>query len=361
MEKDEIENNAKSTLEEITRTVLYEGYAIFPYRRSSAKNVKPIPFGTVYPQAYQKHHSELHAAAQTQCILQSSDQASVKITLRFLHLCRKRLLRIDHENLGQNQFQSTDIIEIDNKTYESGWEAQERKIDIGAHTISNLINEPCKKPIQFEGEQANDIIYDEDGKVSCNVLFQQNEINGEVSVTVKPAGVVEDGYMITVKVANTTSVDDAAGCSRDEVYGQSFLSANTILESDRGTFISQADPPQEWKEVNETCENINTWPVLVDKDDKTMLSSPIVLYDYPEIAPESRGINFDSTEIEEMLMLQVAALTDEEKQEVEQSDGKMKAMLERVRSTTPEELLKLHGGFKDIETRMNECNKDSKI
>jgi predicted nucleotidyltransferase len=349
MAKDETTNVEElSTLEKITRTVLYEGYAIFPYRRSSAKNVKPIPFGTVYPQVYQKHHSELHAATQTQCILQASEQASVKITVRFLHLRRKRLLRIDPENFGQNQFQSRDIIEIDDQTYESGWEALEREIDIGTHKLSDLINEPYKEAIHFEEEQTSDIIYDKDGKVAGNMLFQQDEINGELWITAKPAGIVEDGYMITVNVGNTTTVDNAAGCSRDEVYGQSFLSANTILATDQGKFISQTDPPQDWREVNEACENINTWPVLIDKNNKTMLSSPIVLYDYPEIAPESRGINFDSTEIEEMLMLQVAALTDEEKQEVEQSDSKMKAMLERVKNTTPGELLKLHGGFKDI-------------
>jgi hypothetical protein len=124
------------------------------------------------------------------------------------------------------------------------------------------------------------------------------------------------------------------------------------LQTRKGKFISQTDPAKAWQEVSKICENINTWPVLIDKDDKTMLSSPIVLYDYPEITPESQGDMFDSTEIEEMLMLQVAAITDEEKKEVEQTDGKMKAMLERVKNTTPEDLLRLHGGMK--ETKFNE-------
>ena len=34
-----------------------------------------------------------------------------------------------------------------------------------------------------------------------------------------------------------------------------------------------------------------------------MLSAPIILYDYPQIAPESPGDLFDLTEIDELLTL----------------------------------------------------------
>ena len=37
----------------------------------------------------------------------------------------------------------------------------------------------------------------------------------------------------------------------------------------------------------------------------TMLSSPIILYDYPQIAPESPGSLFDGTEIDEILSLRI--------------------------------------------------------
>ena len=47
-----------------------------------------------------------------------------------------------------------------------------------------------------------------------------------------------------------------------------------------------------------------------------MLCSPIILYDYPKIAPESEGDYFDGTEMDEMLTFRVLTLTDAEKQEI---------------------------------------------
>ena len=53
-----------------------------------------------------------------------------------------------------------------------------------------------------------------------------------------------------------------------------------------------------------------------------MLASPIILYDYPEIAPESAGDLFDGTEIDEILTLRILTMTDEEKREVRERDDR---------------------------------------
>jgi hypothetical protein len=357
MANDEITNVEQlSTLEKITQTVLYEGYSVFPYRRSSTKNVKPVPFGTIYPQVYQKHHPEVHSTTQTECIIQGSAETTVEITVRFLHLQRKRLLKIDFERFGQNQFQGSDAIEAGGETHSSGWRAIERKIKLGKHKIAELIDHPLKEELTFEDEQSSEMIYHEDGKIAGNIILKQSEISGNVNVLAKPVGIEEEGYKITVKITNTTRADHPESCTRDEIYEQSFLSTNTILQAEEGTFISQADPPETWEKVSETLKNINTWPVLVEKDDRKILSSPIILYDYPEIAPESLGDLFDSTEIEELLLLQIAALPEKEKKEIDQADGKMEAMLRRIENSTPEDLMKLHGRLTEIknEDKLNE-------
>jgi len=126
------------------------------------------------------------------------------------------------------------------------------------------------------------------------------------------------------------------------------------LQTPKAKFISQTDPGDKWEANIEACENMNTWPILVEQDDKTMLSSPIVLYDYPEIASESMGDMFDSTEIEEALVLHMATMPEAEKEKIEQGDPKMKAMMERVESVTPEEIMSLHGGFKEVKSKDNE-------
>ena len=74
-------------------------------------------------------------------------------------------------------------------------------------------------------------------------------------------------------------------------------------------------------------------------DRDTMLSSPIILPDYPEIAPESPGDLFDASEIDEMLVLNILSLTDAEKQEMRESDPRAREILERTESLTEEELM----------------------
>ena len=43
------------------------------------------------------------------------------------------------------------------------------------------------------------------------------------------------------------------------------------------------DPPEASKVIAQSCQNLRIWPVLVGNEGKcdTMLSSPIILYDYP--------------------------------------------------------------------------------
>ena len=74
-----------------------------------------------------------------------------------------------------------------------------------------------------------------------------------------------------------------------------------------------------------------------------MISSPIILYDYPQIAPESTGDLFDGTEIDEILSLRIMTLTDEEKKEIRRSDERARQILERTDNVPDEQLMKLHG------------------
>jgi hypothetical protein len=88
---------------------------------------------------------------------------------------------------------------------------------------------------------------------------------------------------------------------------------------------------------------VNTYPVLATDDDDTVLGAAIVLPDHPRIAPESRGGLFDSTEIEEALLLHVQALSDAERAEIAAADPAVSEMVERAAAATPAELSALHG------------------
>ena len=79
-----------------------------------------------------------------------------------------------------------------------------------------------------------------------------------------------------------------------------------------------------------------------------MLSSPIILPDYPRVAPESDGDFGDATEIDEMLTLRVLTMTDEEKREMNHVDGFARKILERTESLSPDHFMKMHGTMRDV-------------
>ena len=87
-----------------------------------------------------------------------------------------------------------------------------------------------------------------------------------------------------------------------------------------------------------------------------MLASPIILYDYPEIAPESPGDLFDSTEIDEILTLRIMTMTDQEKREMRAVDERARKILERTELMSDDELLKMHGTLRGMERSRHATN-----
>jgi hydrogenase maturation protease len=110
------------------------------------------------------------------------------------------------------------------------------------------------------------------------------------------------------------------------------------------------DPPAAFREAAAGCQNVGTWPVLVGEEGERdcLLSSPIILYDYPQVAPESAGDHFDGTEIDEMLTLRILTLTEQEKHEMRSVDERARQLLERTETLPAEHLLKLHGVVRSL-------------
>ena len=126
---------------------------------------------------------------------------------------------------------------------------------------------------------------------------------------------------------------------------QSLVSTHVILGVKDGEFVSLLEPPAELQTLASSCQNLGAWPVLVGEPGQrdTMLASPIILYDYPQIAPESAGDLFDGTEIDEILSLRIMTLTDEEKREIRESDDRAREILDRTEAMPAEQFMKLHG------------------
>src|SRR5262249_59078035 len=115
-------------------------------------------------------------------------------------------------------------------------------------------------------------------------------------------------------------------------------------------FVSLADPPPELAAAAAGCANEGTWPAMAGDPGArdTVLSSPIILEDYPRVAEESPGDLFDATEIDEILTLRILTLSDREKAELRATDERARELLDRCESLTGDELLRLHGTLRGL-------------
>ncbi len=77
-----------------------------------------------------------------------------------------------------------------------------------------------------------------------------------------------------------------------------------------------------------------------------MLSSPLILYDHPEVAAESAGDLFDATEIDEILTLRTLTLTDAEKRLARATDSRAAELLDRLEDMPPELFERMHGAIR---------------
>jgi hypothetical protein len=183
----------------------------------------------------------------------------------------------------------------------------------------------------------------EEGEAGRGVVRRRHPIDGAFYVEAERTEC--DAYRVTVRIENLTSFEESEALHRDSVLLRSFVSTHVILRTRDGEFVSLLDPPEHFRDAAASCSNIGTWPVLAGDATRrnTVLSSPIILYDYPEIAPESPGDLFEGTEIDEILTLRILTMTEEEKNEMRRTDPRAREILERTEGLPPEHFMRLHG------------------
>jgi len=291
-------------VEKIANAVLYEGYMLYPYRPSAVKNQQRFNFGVLYPREY----CELQVGSdnwemQTECLLLGSAATPLEVKVRFLQL------------FAQQDFQ----------------QGVERTVCTGAAGLPSLEVRPLRQRFHFES------------------------VEGELELRSKR---LTDGcFKITLVVRNLTSLANAAEMNRDQILLRSLVSVHSILQAGGGKFVSSIDPPEQYQAAVSECRNIGAWPVLAGDEGHcdTLLSAPIILYDYPQIAPESPGDLFDGTEIDEILALRILTLTDAEKEEVRNGDARARQILERTEMLPPEHFQKLHGALRGLPVKSEEA------
>jgi hypothetical protein len=350
-------------VEKIAAAVLYEGYVLWPYRRSAQKNQRRWTFGGVYPRAYSEAEGGNDPwLMQTQCLVVGNNP-TVEVKVRFLHVVERKVAKLRGAGTvsrggfetrpyqgGGEGLEFVDELRVGTERYLAWEEAAEREVVVSGLGLAEL-QTPMRVPISVPAGVEEEPLADDGGAVVGALVRSWRSLEGTVEVEAEP---VRKGlFELTVKVMN---IAPWSGQNREETLGQTLVSTHTILKVEGGEFVSLMDPPEELKRLAEECENVKTWPVLAGEegDKHTILSSPIILYDYPQIAPESPGDLFDGGEIDQLLTLSILSLTDEEKEEARATDPRAREILDRSESLSEEDLLSLHGAIRGFQTLRGE-------
>jgi hypothetical protein len=169
------------SLDELLETLLYEGYALYPYTPHALKNATPTPFGIVYPPAYAAATPGTFDRLRLSGIAEAPPAAVIAAEVRFLQAAG------------------------------AGHRAVERRIALDPVAIGDVTPGPMRRAFAFDS------------------------LAGRVAVSAVAAG--EGRFRINLCVHNETVADGGAG-TRAEALEASLLSTHPVLTITGGRFRS---------------------------------------------------------------------------------------------------------------------------
>jgi hypothetical protein len=175
-----------AALEELLGTLLYEGYALYPYTPGATKNATPTPFGIVYPPVYARATPSTFDKLRMQGVARAGGDAVLSGQVRFL------------QGAG------------------GGHQAVPRRLEAAGRTLADLAATPHVEP------------------------FEHGGLHGRLRMSTEDLG--EGRWRVMLCVHNTTPVED--GLDRAGALARSLLSTHPVLTIDGGRFVSPLEAPE---------------------------------------------------------------------------------------------------------------------
>ena len=337
----------------VAEAVLYEGYLLYPYRRSSAKNRVRWQFGVLAPRGWVEARGPVKETVagsgdawrqRTECLLEAEASARLRVRLRFLQPQRRSV----RQRGADGAFVEVDELEVGGERHLTFDEAVPREYDVAVEPAEldgrehiELITLPGAEEIEPLGHPGQ--------ARQARVVRTLWPLSARLRLSVSDAGALFPLRRLRVDVENAVT-DQAVDAPRAEVLRRSLVATHCLLAVRDGAFLSLLDPPAWASGAAKQCANLHTFPVLAGADEgrDVVLSSPIIMYDHPAVAPESPGDLFDATEIDEILSLRTLTLTEEEKREARVTDPRAKAIVDRVDALSGEMFARLHGAVRSL-------------
>lgn len=328
----------------VADAVLFEGYVLYPYRASAAKNRLRWQFGVLVPPSWTAAAAE-YDFQHTELLMEPRRGATLSVEVRFLHARRRTVQRV----LPDGGFETVGELRLEDRVIVPWDEGREERVRLTV-PVEELAGSGTVVPFGRPAGEETEPVTDADGTVVGRLVRRHEAVEGVLRLSAGPLDGPYTTQRLSVVVENTGEWLPEEGAGRDAALSRSLVATHTLLHLDAGRFLSLTDPPEWAKGAAAACRNLHTWPVLAGEPDSRdlVLSSPIILEDHPAIAPESPGALYDATEIDEILALRTAALTDEEKREARGTDDRAAAVIELTDSMPAQVLERLHGAVRGL-------------
>ncbi|MER6071696.1 hypothetical protein ABT187_23165 [Streptomyces sp. NPDC001817] len=336
----------------VADAVLYEGYLLYPYRRSSPKNRVRWQFGVLLPRDWVERDGpvtpRISGSAdswyqQTECLVRTPRaDAVVRVRVRCLQMQDKQV-----EAAGPDgRYRPVQALRTaDGTTHLSFEEAVPRETELELPLRELLHGGRTASVGAPAGTEVTEL---PDG--AGRTVRQRGEVRAVTTVVAEP--LAPELYRLRVRTENTGEATDPRA-PRTEALRQALLATHSLVGGDGLEFASLIDPPAGLAQQARGCRNAFTFPVLAGPPQQgttgaVLLSAPIILPDWPQVAPESPGDLHDAAEIDEILTLRTMLLTDEEKAEARATDPRAAEILDRVETMPPEVFARLHGTIRSL-------------
>jgi hypothetical protein len=340
----------------VADAVLYEGYLLYPYRASSAKNQVRWQFGVVGPKGAEKDGAGEPSTLATMCLVDGDVDARVDVVVRFLQPQWRAVQRVSADGAS---YDAVDCLDAGEARWIAWHEAVEQESSAAEVRLADLV-EGAAFPVEIPGGEEVEILRDAAGTMVGRLVRTRWPLRGRLQMSAEPAAGVDHLWVLRVAFDNDATwerpVESEAVPARDLAARVSFVGTHLLFTAHDAVFVSLVDPPARAAEAARGCTNSRCWPVLAGtategaRTSELLLGAPIILYDFPAIADESPGQLFDSTEIDEILTLRVMTLTDEEKLAARGTDPRAAAIIDRCDEMPAETLDRLHGAVRAFET-----------
>ena len=193
----------------IAEAVLYEGYLLWPYRRSARKNQQRWTFGGVYPRAYSEARGEDDPwIMQTQCLVLGDGETAVEVSVRFLHVVERKV----NQNNPEGTLEFVDELRVGGERYLSWDEATERELAVGRLKLSDLPGSPRQVDIDIPEGSREEPLAEPSGEVVGAVVRGWRSLRGVIEVGAEPLG--GGAFRVTVRITNTPRGEARIGRAR---------------------------------------------------------------------------------------------------------------------------------------------------